>query len=202
MTSRLDIINAMLGSIGESKVTSADSQHPSAIQASAKLDELDPLFQMRDWWFNHEYALPLSPAPVSGEIIVPSNTLSAGPTSPYVWRGTRLYDPVRHTYNIGKTVNVELVVQLPIEELPTSAAQYLKALCVRTFHTDEEGDQIKIVEYEKAELKAEALLKNEHLRMLKINRFNAPAVKSIMYRIQPANAYVNTGNPDYIGGRG
>jgi hypothetical protein len=201
MLTELNIINAMLGSIGESKVTSPNSQHPSAIQAKAKLEELNPLFQMRDWWFNHEYNLILAPSPVSGEVIVPSNTLSAGSVVGYVWRGNRLYDPYGHTFNIGKSVTVDLVVQLPIEELPMSAAQYLKAHCVRQFHTDEEGDQIKINEYTKAEEKAEFLLKNEHLRMLKVNKFNSPSVAAMMYRIQPSSARVGLDNPNWPGGR-
>lgn len=201
MTTRLEIINAMLGSIGEASVTSDESMHPSAIQARNKMEEMDKEFQSKDWWFNHDYGLVLTPSPTSGEIIVPSNALSISPVKGYVWRGTKLYDPDNHTYNIGEPVTVELVSQLPIEELPEVAGTYLKHLCRRSFYLDDDGDNNKVREYRYDEERSWAFLQREHLKMLRLNAHNRPSVAGILYRITPASGYVGQGNVMYPGGR-
>ena len=200
MLTTKDIINAMLVANGETPVTSPDSQHPSVLSALEVLNRINTEFQAQAWWFNTDYALELSPNEATGEVIVPSNTLMVELTSslPYVWRGSKLYDPVKHTYNIGSKVTVNLVTKLDIEELPTVAALYVQAKAVQTHYIGDDGDMDKASKYEAETLKAWAMVQKDERRITKQNATNSPTAFAILSRIQLGGSSYN---PNYPGGR-
>lgn len=170
MTTRLEIINAMLGVNGESPVSDADSTDPAAIQASNVLSRVDRKVQSRGWWFNKE-DMTLSPN-LTGEVILPQNTLSADPTdtkSQYVKRGTRLYDRENNTYNINKDVKCTVVLQLDIDDLPETAAQYISDKAVKEHYRNDDGDIPKVKELKEDEAESYAYLQREHLANEDVN---------------------------------
>ena len=204
MTTRLEIINAMLASVGEQPVSSADSQHPSVISANEILNKIDRRVQQKGWWFNTEKALLLSKN-LAGEIILPSNTLSVDPcdtASNLVQRGTKLYDRVNHTFSIGEDVYVDIIVQLPIDELTTHAADYIGAYAVYDFYVNDDGDDSKANKYDRERFDTLAALKAEHLRNSDLNAINRPAVAALVSRVRPVSGSVGRFNPTYPGGRG
>lgn len=170
MTTRLDIINAMLGVNGESPVSSADSNDPAAIQASNALTRVDKKVQARGWYFNKE-DITLSPN-LTGEVILPQNTLSADPVdtrSQYVKRGTRLYDRENNTYNIDADVECTLVLQLEIDELPEAAAAYIMDKAVKEYYEDDDGDDSKAKKLQNRESESFAYLQREQLANEDVN---------------------------------
>jgi hypothetical protein len=191
MITQLDIINAMLAVNGEAEVTSVASTNPAAIHAKRSLARVDKALQARGWWFNTE-TFTLSPN-ASGEVVLPSNVLSVDPKSvisPYVQRGTRLYDKVNNTFVIGKTVRSRLILQLDIDELPVTAADYIQAVAVRRYYRDDDGDATKVADLRRDEEVAYAFLQREHLAALDVN------IKTSPTGIQMAEVY-NIGRSRY-----
>ena len=171
MTTKLEIMNAMLAVNGEAAVSSATSTDPSAIQASNALDRIDKKVQSRGWWFNKENIL-LSPSVSTGEVILPANTLSADPVdsnSAYVKRGSTLYDTTNNTTQIEEAVNTTLVLQLPIEDLPETAAAYIMDKAVKEYYEDDDGDEQKAKRLEKREAESFAYLQREQLANADVN---------------------------------
>lgn len=174
MTTRLEVLNAMLGVNGETPVSSESSNNPAAIQASNLLNRVDKKVQARGWWFNKE-VLTLSPN-ASGEIVLPQNTLSVDPidvSSPYAQRGKRLYDRSNATYTINKSVKVDIVVRLDIDELPESAASYIQDKACKEYYSDEDGDAQKISDLAQRERESYAYLHREDLSNKNINIRNS-----------------------------
>lgn len=164
MTTRLEILNAMLAVNGETPVSSTDSTDPAAIQANNVLTNIDRKVQLRGWWFNKE-VMVLNDN-VDGEVILPQNTLSVDPVdtrSAYVRRGTRLYDKKNNTFVISDTVKVEVVVQLDISDMPESASMYLMDKAVKEYYIDDDGDETKVRRLSEREAESYAYLQREHL---------------------------------------
>lgn len=171
MSFELDIINAMLAVNGESPVSAVDSNDPAAIQARNALKRVDKKIQSRGWWYNKE-TFTLTPQSGTGEVVLPSNVMSVDPTdtrSPYVQRGTRLYDRENNTFVIGKSVEVDLMLQLSVEDLPATAFNYLMDKAVQEYYVDEDGDAGKARELRDRVNESYAFLHREDLRNKDVN---------------------------------
>ena len=195
MTTRLDIINAMLGVNGETPVDSVGSNNPAAIQANNALNRIDKKVQARGWWFNKE-DIVLSPSESTGAITLPSNTLSADPVdtkSQYVQRGTTLYDKKNNTSVISTTVNTTLVLQLAIEELPEVAASYIMDKAVKEYYIDDDGDEQKINRLDRRESESFAYLQREHLANVDTNIRRSPLGAQLLKETHGNTTYIDTG---------
>ena len=136
-TTKLEAINIMLSTIGESPVNSLNSGLVDAEMAETMLANISKSVQGEGWHFNREEAFPVSPN-VSGEVIIPSNTLRADASlaansKDLIQRGTRMYDKKNHTYNIGETVKLDLIIELDFTELPEVARRYIAIKAARVF---------------------------------------------------------------------
>lgn len=142
-TTELEAVNALLSTIGESPVDTLLGVLPTdAGTALANIRRFSRQLQKAGWSFNSEGSFSLAPD-VNGEIILPANTLKVDPTDPgipYVQRGGRLYDPVAHTYVIGKAVLVDIVFGLPFAELPETARNFIVVAAARRFQDQFLGD--------------------------------------------------------------
>lgn len=200
MTTKLDVLNHMLSVVTEAPVSSPTSNHPTALSAIVVLERVDKETQKRGWWYNTEYSLNLTPNE-SGHIIVPDGTLYIDPTSTgskLVRRGNRLYDPVNHTFNIGQAVQVDVVLQLEIEDLPESAAMYLLHKAAYDFYVNDDGDETKSNRLEREANRAWAELQQEELKAADVNAGNRPT--SALLRMRMQRMGVSRSNPDLPGG--
>ncbi len=209
MTTRLEIVNHMLGVTGQAHVSTLETTHPTVVQAIAALVSVDTDFQSPGWWFNRENDITLSEN-IDGEVIVPTAALEFTVTHPvlqaqtpankarYVKRGTRLYDNYEHTYNIGQSIRADLIMQIAIEDLPGAAAVYLKHLAAETFYVDDDGDNQKADRLKMRRLEAWAQLKAAELRAIATNALDSPMAQQLNYRINQSGT---SSNPMYPGGR-
>lgn len=146
-TTKLEAVNIMLSTIGESPVNSLSSGLVDAEMAETILDATSRAVQSETWHFNREKKVRYSPN-LSGEIILPANILKAdsnidadsinrqttsGLALDLVQRGNRMYDKRNHTFNIGKTVELDIVVGLDFDDLPEVAKRYITVKSARTF---------------------------------------------------------------------
>lgn len=204
MTTKLEILNHVLSVVGETPVSSVDSQHPTVLSATVEIDRVTKELQKRGWWFNTEFALSLG-ANDEGEVIVPSTALFLWPLDPrshLVQRGTRLYDPVNHTFTINADVQVDLISLLPIEELPEAAAMYIQHKTALDFYVNDDGDDgqgSKTVRLDQRVTEAWAELQKAQLKATKVNAKYRTSVALLRSRMSQAGS---TGyNPNWPGGR-
>ncbi|WP_298951554.1 hypothetical protein [uncultured Methylobacterium sp.] len=137
-TTLLQAVNQMLLAIGRQAVMSLAQEHMTADAQAAlsQLSDTNAEVQSRGWHFNTEEELPIDPD-LHGFVNLPANTLainiSSCETRDVTWRGKRLYDRERHTYEFDKPVKVDITTALEFEETPQPFRWYVMALAGRKF---------------------------------------------------------------------
>lgn len=136
-TTQLDAVNIMLSAIGEAPVSSLSSGLIEAEIAETILNTVDREVQSMGWHFNTELNKSFA-QDTNGEIILPADILKADATlvanSPnLVQRGLKMYDRKNHTFNIGKNVGLDVVVQLEFTDVPEVAKRYMVLRATRIF---------------------------------------------------------------------
>jgi hypothetical protein len=145
-TTTLEAVNQMLFAIGEAPVNRVeDNGLVDAAVALRTLVNVSREVQKNGWHWNTEKSLSLSPD-TDGNITLPANTLKvdtvdADADVDVVWRGTRLYDRVNHTYSFTRPLIVELVVMLDFEEIPEAARNFITLRAARRFQQNSVGSQ-------------------------------------------------------------
>lgn len=147
----LDVVNEMLGTMGEAPLNSLNDSHTYLGAAQAKLAKMNSAVQSRGWWFNTE-DLTLAPSALDSSIYLPGDYISVtvprdrttgASTRNIVTRGRRLYDVTGGTYVFASPVRVYLKRLVPFEELPELAAQHIAAKAVLQFQSEYDGDTAK-----------------------------------------------------------
>lgn len=149
LTTELDAINIMLGTIGESPINSLDAATGvvDAVTARSILAEVAVQVQEEGWHFNTEYEFVLSPDAGTQEIYVAPNTIEVD-VSPYTTdvdvaiRGNRLYDRQNKTYKFSQDIKADLTILLEFNELPQAARHYITIRSARVFQQRVVGSQL------------------------------------------------------------
>ncbi len=136
-TSKLEAINTLLATIGESPVNALNSGLVEANSAEQTLDNVSRDFQSHGWSFNTELTFKLSPN-AANELTLPANCLHVdtihtrmSSVSDLVQRGMRMYDRVKNTYAIGLALEVDMVVLLEFEDMPETARRFVAIKAAR-----------------------------------------------------------------------
>ena len=130
LTTKLEAVNAMLGHIGESPVTSISSTASLPISASTALgilDEISREVQSEGWHFNTELKVTLSPTG-NGVIALSEDILEVDTTDisiDVVQRGLVLFDRSNNTSRFTKDLEVNLTRLLDFTSLPEAARRYI-----------------------------------------------------------------------------
>ena len=144
-TTELEATNRMLAVIGESPVNSSQvSGNLDANDAQTLIRSVSRELQSKGWAWNREEDYKLVPDS-NGYIPLPTNLLkleivehNTGGAEPVV-RGSRLYDPVNHTYVFTQSVRAHLTVGLNFDELPEPVRQYAYTLAGHLFQSEKVG---------------------------------------------------------------
>lgn len=138
LTTKLEAVNAMLGHIGESPVTSISSTASLPISASTALgilDEISREVQSEGWHFNTELKVTLSPTG-NGVIALSEDILEVDTTDisiDVVQRGLVLFDRSNNTSRFTKDLEVNLTRLLDFTSLPEAARRYITLRASRVF---------------------------------------------------------------------
>ncbi|WKV16999.1 tail protein [Nostoc phage NMeng1] len=209
METKLSIVNHLLRTVGERRVSTLNTGHPSVVQAIDALESHDRDFQARGWWFNTNRDVTLTQNN-RGEVLIPETTLeftvtasrlhgsSPADKSRYVKRGNRIYDSHKNTFEIGFPLYADMVIQLPIEDLPHVAAAYLKHMAAEAFFVDDDGDITKANKLNEHKTLAWHALKAAEMKALSTNALDSPAARELTYRIRSVSTSTN---PMLPGGR-
>jgi hypothetical protein len=140
-TTKLEAVNSMLSVIGEAPVSSLESGLLDAVDAERILNEVSREVQSMGWNFNTEKNFPAAADSSSGEIVLADEIVRAdlaktkyrSSTVEYVQRGNKIYDKVKHSFNIGKTLNLDIVKLLDFTDIPEVARRYITVRASRIF---------------------------------------------------------------------
>jgi hypothetical protein len=190
MTTLLEAVNSLLASIGEAPVSSLSSPiAPDASRALECLKESSRSVQTRGWWFNTELNYAFEPDATLRTITLPLGVLSitfgaqTWATEP-IARGQVVYDRLSQSYTFSQGVTaVQVVWELPWEQLPDSAQHYIRVAAVRLFRTRSFVTDIGSPYSSFDEATAYSALLSDHLRNAGLNiHNNAEVLLSTRYR--------------------
>lgn len=166
LTSELDAVNIMLGTIGESPISSLDASTgvADAVIARQVLSEVAVQVQEEGWHFNVEENFVLTPSTDTGNVYLPANCLEADTTGDdrlmdVAMRGRRLYDRTNHTFVFTKSIKANLVLMLEFDDLPQAARHYITVRAARVFQQRVVGSDTLGTFTERDEVRARAALK-------------------------------------------
>ena len=174
----LDVVNDMLGLLGERRVNALNEPHPMIPDALAKIDAASAWVQGDLWWFNVEYPT-LSPQAVTGYLLVPNDTAACDSLTQYprlAVRGNRLYNLDDITDVFTSPIRVRLHRVLPFEDCPLLARAYIAARAKLDFQKDYDGDSMKAQILAQEIKESYARMHAEHIRNAKANILHRPSV--------------------------
>lgn len=174
-TSELEAVNAILASIGEAPVETLDGPFTDAEIAQDLLKQESRGVQTQGFTFNTERSVTLTPDSY-GVIHLPQNILRFIYTDrSIVQRGFRLYDATNHTYEFTSSVECDLVLALPYDELPEALRRFLYFRAGRIFQDRFGGDRILHQFNYQDELGAWAAFQNYEAEVGGYNVFTSPS---------------------------
>jgi hypothetical protein len=138
VTSKLEAINVMLTSIGESPVNTITSSTTTDVSIAVQiLDNVSREVQSVGWHFNTDVNYKLAKN-TSNQIVLPSNCLRVDNTHQdadldLVERNRKLWDRKNHTYTIEQDVRVNITWLLEFTEIPETARRYITIRAARIF---------------------------------------------------------------------
>lgn len=138
-TTQLEAVNEILAAIGEAPVNTLSGDLTAEVQMIVNhLHNTSRKVQLEGWWFNEEDDFELSRDVETGEVTVPGNTLNIDITDErygvdLVQRGTKLYDKIGHTFELGFNPKCTIIFFLSWDELPEAAREYIKIKTARIF---------------------------------------------------------------------
>jgi hypothetical protein len=177
------------------------------VQTAARiLETVDVDFQQIGWWFNREYNLKLVPNS-EGRVTVPASALDVRvsnieakqPTEKlrYTRRGNFIYDAIKHTDVLYTGIDVDLIVRLSLDSLPSVAATYVMHKARQEMYIDDDGDTFKTEKLQTETAMAWQRLQARELQMVGVNALDTPAARRLLCGIGTGYG----GNPNLIGGR-
>tara|TARA_B100001996_G_scaffold360246_1_gene326106 strand:+ start:1475 stop:2083 length:609 start_codon:yes stop_codon:yes gene_type:complete len=128
----LSAVNSILGSIGQSPITTLNYNNPEVAFVYNILTEVNKDVQNEGWHFNTEHHVKLTPDG-NGYITLPAQTISYDITDSWdktkdvVVRDGRLYDLVDHTDVFTNDLYVDIVRLYKLTDLPAVFQRYIAA---------------------------------------------------------------------------
>jgi hypothetical protein len=131
LDTELSAVNSILGSIGQSPVTSLDFTNPEISFIHNLLREVNVDIQNEGWSFNTEYHVTYSPD-TNGYFVIPPNVIRFDvhdnqniKTTNVVKRNGRLYDKYNHTDVFTADLDLDVVTLYEFSDLPSVFQRYI-----------------------------------------------------------------------------
>ena len=131
LDTELSAVNSILGSIGQSPVTSLDFTNPEISFIHNLLREVNIDVQNEGWSFNTEYNVTYSPD-TNGHFVIPPNVIRFDvhdnqniKTTDVVKRNGRLYDKYNHTDVFTSDLDLDVVTLYEFSDLPSAFQRYI-----------------------------------------------------------------------------
>lgn len=147
MLTKLEAVNIVLDAIGESPVSSLTSGLPDAEAAESKLDEVRVEILSRGWHQNIEKDVKLK-RDANNEILLSNIYLRIDSTGPdketnvvqrYSNGKRKLFDIKERSYTFDRDLTVDIIVDIPFDELTVELQNYIAARAARKFQESSLG---------------------------------------------------------------
>lgn len=188
---KLDAVNQMLASIGQSPVNTITGTLPKdASKAIIALDTTLREVLNMGWSFNTDTDYPITPD-LNGNILIPSNALWVDPVDRHKdlvqrWNnGTpMMYDRDERTFEFTEALDFDIIWAFDYEEIPQVARHYIAMRAGRIYQSQIVGSDLLFQFTAQHEAEAHAALKRLEKRTKRYNildnnhqaerRFNMP----------------------------
>lgn len=205
LDTKVDAINQVLAAIGSVGINSEEEidWNVDAADADKLLDSMSQRIQVnqgKGWWFNREEFHKLAPDKLTGNVVVPNNTLSAfikrqpnGSILPVALRGKLMFETKNLGYDMRSMVNASgfldciIVVNLPFDQLPANAKQAITDAARFWTVNDKEGDQVKLQSLKQAADASYVSLMSEDASQKRRNMFNNKYIQNAVGKIGGMN---------------
>ncbi len=164
----LSAVNSILGSIGQSPITSLSGtalQNPEISFIKNLLDQVNRDVQTSGWHFNTQYRVKQSPD-AQGNYVVPQNSILYDISDGQIDRDTdvtkingKLYDLVHQTDVFTKDYYFDIITLYNFEDVPPAIQRYIIARASMRAATQlvSNADLVKLLQLEEEQAKANAL---------------------------------------------
>jgi hypothetical protein len=180
----IDAINEMIGWLGETPVSTDDpdyESHPLYESALRILQSTSRTVQSKGWWFNTREA---TLTPVSNAITLAANVLAVAVKDiyrvQYTVRAGALYDLTNGTATITSALQAFIRELVDFEDLPETAAEYIKQTAAERFAATYDADEAKLRRIKEARGQAFVLFNAEDIRQAKVNMFRNASMARYM----------------------
>lgn len=170
---KLDIVNACLKTMGETKLNTLEEDHGYKDDAIDMIDRVLKDTSSLSLWFNTEW-LKLQPQATSKYVMIPTDVLKVDPVSQcgryrVAQRGRRLYDVGRNRYEFDGAVTTKVVRLLDYDDVPYEVQAFVRDDSILRFQADFDGDNTKYQKILQQRNDSWINLKSEHIRQIKAN---------------------------------
>ena len=164
----LSAVNSILGSIGQSPITSLSGtalQNPEISFIKNLLDQVNRDVQTSGWHFNTQYRVKQSPD-ANGNYVVPQNSILYDISDGQIDRDTdvtkingKLYDLVHQTDVFTKDYYFDIITLYKFADVPPAIQRYIIARASMRAATQlvSNADLVKLLQLEEEQAKANAL---------------------------------------------
>lgn len=179
MLTEIEAVNSILAACGSSPVNSLDGTTTRMARlAQNELTRTSQIVQKETWHWNRHPDFTLSADMATGEVRVPSNTISfQAHHQPWlILRGGRLYDRQKQTYRLERAVSGVLIEELPWDELPGTAQDHIVARAARRLYEQFVGSEANRQNLYQEENRTRAALNNEEMSAAQYNILDDPTI--------------------------
>lgn len=181
---KLDIVNACIKTMGETKLNTLEEDHPYKDDALDLIERVHKDVSSLALWFNTEW-IKLIPQATSKYIMVPTDVLKLDPVPQcgagrVTSRGRRLYDVNRNKYEFNGPVTVKVARLLDFEDCAYEAQAFIRDDTILRFQGDFDGDNTKYQKILQHRNESWINLKAEHIRQVKANPLYARASVDVL----------------------
>lgn len=188
LISELEVINSVLSIAGDNPIQSLSDEYQPAFIIRNMINNISRDMQIKNYWFNTEYCVVLSPNTVTNKIILPFNLLNFEPEDTrYVARGENIYDRTDRTSDILVDITADISVQLLFTELPQAARKYIESMCRYRYNNEYVGDTSLKQDLIKEVNDAKATLDKLHIENENVNIFDNQRTHNIAFRNRRRN---------------
>lgn len=163
----LKAVNSILPKLGEHPVTSVEAKSPTLAVVLPQLEETRAALLLTGWWYN-EWETTLYPDQAGG-IAVPDGMLSFVPDcrTRIIQRGPAFYNADNRSFKFDAPVTGKIIMDVPFEELPESAAQYVLYSALVVIYATDIGFENVVQIWSARAADSLATMEAEHLKQRK-----------------------------------
>lgn len=181
----LDAINDMIGYVGEAPIDGDDAdyaEHHLYESALRILTSTNRRIQAKGWWFNTQAVTltPVSDAIAIDPDVYLSVTIKDLYQDRYAVRNEGLYDLTNDTATITSELEAVVRVLVPFEDVPETAAEYIKEAAALRFVQTYDGDRSKLNEVKENAAISYAIMNADHIRNSKVNLFQTLSLGPVL----------------------